>query len=135
MATTILTGRNLTLTIATKTYASQATSVTMKLDNRQETYETLGARIYKTIDYSGTLSIEMLADWGQSTSLCQALWDAAKTSPDTTLAFTFVAGTGATIKTYTGYVYPAFPEVGGSGADALTAKVDLVIDQGVVTAA
>ena len=132
---TILTGRNLTLTIATKTYAGQATNVTMKLDNRQETYETLGGRVYKTIDYTGSMSVEMLADWGQTNGLCQALWDAAKTAPDTALAFTFVAGSGSTIKTFTGNVYPAFPEVGGGGADALMAKVDLIIDQGLVTAA
>jgi hypothetical protein len=132
-ATTIITGQDLTLTIATIPYNDQAASVTLTLQNDQQEFEVLTGTAYKTIKRTGTLSIELMQDFGKATgSICEALWNAAKTAPDTTLAFTFVANTGAT---FTGNVYPAFPDAGGAAADALMATVELVIDEGSVTLA
>ena len=59
MATTVTTGRSLTLTIGGKTYADQTATVTLSMDNNQQVLETLAARYYKTVDYSGTLDVEM----------------------------------------------------------------------------
>lgn len=132
MATTIITGKDLTLTIDSKSYDAQASSVTMSLENNQQTFDVLDGKAYKTLDVSGTLSVEMFADWGHAQSLCEALWNKADTAPDTGLAFTFTANTGAT---FTGNVFPKFPSAGGGAADALTTSVELVIVDGSVTLA
>lgn len=127
MATTTTTGRSLTLTIGGKTYADQASSVTLSIENNQQVLETLAGRVYKTVDYSGTLDVEMFADWGNASGICAALWDAAKSAPDTSLSFTFVAG-ASPYSTIAGKVFPAFPAQGGGATDVLTTTVSLVID-------
>jgi len=127
MATTAVTGRSLTLTIGGKTYADQTSTVTLSLTNNQQVLETLSGRVFKTIDYAGTLDVEMYADWGVAAGLCAQLWDAAKTAPDTSLAFTFVAG-GSPYSTISGKVFPAYPAQGGGAVDVLTTTVSLVID-------
>jgi hypothetical protein len=57
----------------------------------------------------------MLADWGAASSLCEAMWTAASSAPNTSLAYSFTAATGAV---FTGNVFPSFPNAGGSGKDA-----------------
>jgi hypothetical protein len=133
MATTIITGQDLTLTIATLPYNDQCISATLTLENDRQEFDVLSGTVYKTIKTTGTLSVELMQDFGKSSgSICEALWNAAKTAPDTSLAFTFVANTGAT---FTGNVFPAFPDAGGTAPDALTATVELTIDEGSVTLA
>jgi hypothetical protein len=133
MATTIITGQDLTLTINSLPYQDQAASVSMSLSNDQQEFDVLSGTVYKTVKTTGTLSVELMQDWGLSSgSLCEALWNAAKTAPDTSLAFTFVANSGAT---FTGNVFPVFPDAGGAAADALTTSIELVIDEGSVTLA
>jgi hypothetical protein len=133
MATTIITGQDLTLTINSVAYNDQAISATLTLENDRQEFDVLSGTVYKTIKTTGTLSVELMQDWGiASGSVCEALWNAAKTAPDTSLAFTFVANTGAT---FTGNVFPAFPDGGGTAPDALTATVELTIDEGSVTLA
>ena len=127
MATTAVTGRSLTLTIGGKTYADQTSTCTLSLTNNQQVLETLTGRAYKTVDYAGTLDVEMYADWGVAAGLCAQLWDAAKSAPDTALAFTFVAG-GTPFSTISGKVFPAYPAQGGGATDVLTTTVSLVID-------
>jgi hypothetical protein len=127
MATTAITGRSLTLTIGAKTYADQSASVTLNLANNQQVLEVLSGRVYKTVDYSGTLDVEMFADWGVTSGLCAQLWDAAKSAPDTSLSFSFVAGSSP-YSTIAGKVFPAFPPQGGSATDVLSTTVSLVID-------
>jgi len=129
MATTLITGRDLTLTIDSKAYDGQASTVTLSVENNQQVIEAFDARHYKTVDRTATLSVEMFADWGAAGGLCPALWDASKTAPDTALAFTFVAN-GAT---YSGNCYPAPPAIGGGATDIMTTTVELVVDQGSVT--
>ena len=77
MATTVITGRDLAMTIATKNYDEQATSATLSADVTIETYDTLYSKAYKSIDSQWTFDVEMLADWGAADSLCEALWTAA----------------------------------------------------------
>ncbi len=81
MATTVITGRDLALTIATTSYDAQASSVTLSNEHIIETYQTLDGRAYKAIDDQWTLEVEMLADWGASGSLCEALWTACESNP------------------------------------------------------
>jgi hypothetical protein len=85
MPTTVITGRDLVLTIATVNYDAQATTVSLEADHVIETYQTLDGRAYKAIDDSWTLNVEMLADWGATGSLCESLWTATESSPNTTL--------------------------------------------------
>ena len=133
MATTIITGQDLTLTINSVAYNDQATAVTLTLENDRQEFDVLSGTVYKTVKTTGSLSVELMQDFGKTTgSVCEALWNAAKTAPDTALAFTFVANTGAT---FTGNVYPSFPDAGGSAPDALTVSVELTIDEGSVTLA
>jgi hypothetical protein len=124
MATTVITGRDLALTIATVSYDAQASSVTLEADHVIETYQTLDGRAYKAIDDSWTLNVEMLADWGASGSLCEALWTATESAPNTTLAVSLTAATGAV---FAFNVLPTFPSVGGTAPDAQTVSLALQV--------
>lgn len=120
MPTTVITGRDLSLTIDSKSYDAQALSCSLKTTLDRLALETLDGRVYKTVDTDATLTMEILSDWGASAgagtfSLCELLWTAASTAPDTALAYTFTAATGAV---FTGNLYPSFPDAGGSGKDA-----------------
>jgi hypothetical protein len=124
MPTTVITGRDLVLTIATVNYDAQATSVTLSNEHTIETYQTLDGRAYKAIDDSWTLEIEMLADWGATGSLCESLWSACESAPNTTLAASLTAATGAV---FTCNVLPVFPSVGGAAPDAQTVSLSFQV--------
>jgi hypothetical protein len=66
----------------------------------------------------------MLADWGASGSLCEALWTACETAPNTTLAVSMTAVTGAV---FAFNVMPVFPSVGGAAPDAQTVDLSFVV--------
>ena len=130
MPTTIITGRDLSLTIDGDNYDAQASTVTLNRVNDQQVYQVLDGKVYKTIDVNATLTVTMFSDWGVSGGLCEALWDAADTAPDTGLTFSFIADTGAT---FAGSVFPAFPDAGGTAPDAQTVTVTLTVVNGTVT--
>jgi hypothetical protein len=119
VATTVITGRDLSLTIDSKSYDAQALSVALNTTLDRQAFETIDGRVFKTVDYDATMDLTILADWGASTgaaySVCELLWAAAKSSPDTALAYTFTAATGAV---FTGNLYPSFPNPNGNGKDA-----------------
>ena len=124
MATTIITGRDLTLTIASPNYDAQASSATLTNSPTIETYQTLDGKAYKHIDDQWTFDIEMLAYWGATSSLCEALWSAAESAPNTTLAVSLTAVTGAV---FAFNVMPMFPSVGGSAPDAQTVSLSFTV--------
>ena len=124
MPTTVITGRDLTLTIATTAYDAQATAVTLTNEHTIETYQTLDGRAYKAIDDSWTLDVEMLADWGASGSLCEAMWTACESNPNTTLAVSLTAVTGAV---FACNVLPVFPSVGGAAPGAQTVTLSMQV--------
>jgi hypothetical protein len=66
----------------------------------------------------------MLADWGAASSLCEALWTACETAPNTTLAVSLTAVTGAV---FAFNVMPVFPAVGGAAPDAQTVDLSFVV--------
>ena len=125
MATTIITGRDLTLTIAATNYDAQATAATLANSPTIETYQTLDGKAYKHIDDQWTFDVEMLADWGAAASLCEALWTATDTAPNTTLTASLTAVTGAV---FSFEVYPVFPSVGGAAPDAQTVTLSFLVD-------
>jgi hypothetical protein len=124
VATTIITGRDLTLTIATTAYDAQATSAVLSNSPTIETYQTLDGKAYKHIDDQWTFDVSMLADWGASGSLCEALWTACEGAPNTTLAVSLTAVTGAV---FAFNVLPVFPAVGGAAPDAQTVDLSFTV--------
>lgn len=124
MATTVITGRDLTLTIATTSYDAQATSVILSNQATIDTYQTLDGKAYKHIDDQWTLAVEMLADWGASGSLCEALWTAWESAPNTTLAVSLTAATGAV---FTCNVLPEVPSIGGAAPGAQTVSLSFTV--------
>lgn len=117
MATTVITGRDISLTIDSKAYGDQTTSTTLQTSLERNAYETIDGKVFYALDTTATLSITMLADWGATGSLCEAMWTAASSAPNTGLAYTFTAATGAV---FTGNVLPVFPDASGTGKDAQT---------------
>lgn len=120
MPTTVITGRDLTLTVDSKVYDAQVLSCTLKTDLERNTYETIDGKVYWALDTSATLTLTVLADWGASGaggtySICELLWAAANSAPNTALTYSLTAATGAV---FSGSVYPNFPDVNGSGKDA-----------------
>lgn len=124
MPTTIITGRDLTLTIASTNYDAQATSATLANSPTIETYQTLDGKAYKHIDDQWTFDVSMLADWGAASSLCEALWSACESAPNTTLAVSLTAVTGAV---FAFNVMPVFPAVGGTAPDAQTVDLSFTV--------
>jgi len=124
VATTIITGRDLTLTIASTNYDAQATSAVLANSPTIETYQTLDGKAYKHIDDQWAFDVEMLADWGASGSLCEALWSACESAPNTTLAVSLTAVSGAV---FAFNVLPVFPAVGGTAPDAQTVSLSFTV--------
>lgn len=125
MATTVLSGRQLTLSINGNNYSEQILSSAINFDTERLTFDTLAGKAYKYIDSNVTLDIEFLNDAGATpNSLYSALWTGAETAPDTTIAFILTLRTGVTL---TGYVLPQYPPVTATGADAQTCSVSLQV--------
>jgi len=124
MPTTIITGRDLVVTIATVNYDAQATSATLANSPTVETYQTLDGKAYKHIDDQWTFDVSMLADWGAASSLCEALWTACETAPNTTLAASLTGATGAV---FACNILPVFPSVGGSAPGAQTVTMSFQV--------
>lgn len=126
----IITGRDLSLTIDGDTYDAQASSVVLTTTNDRQIYQVLDGKVPKTVDKNATLAVTMYADWGSMNSLCETLWTAADTAPDTGLTFSFTAASGAV---FTGSVYPEYPDAGGTAPDAQTLTVTFTVVDGEVT--
>lgn len=117
MPTTVITGRDLILSIATVNYDAQATSVQLVNEPTIDIYQTLDGRAYKHIDDQWTLTVELLADWGVAGSLFEAMWTACESAPNTTLAVSLTTATGAV---FACNVLPVFPSAGGTAPGAQT---------------
>jgi len=125
MATTVLSGRQLAISVGGKTYSEQILSSAINFDTERLTFDTLAGKAYKYIDSNVTLDIEFLNDAAASpNSLYGDLWTATETAPDTALAFIMTLKTGVTL---TGTVLPQYPPVSASGADAQTCSVSLQV--------
>jgi hypothetical protein len=120
MPTTIITGRDITFTIDSNNYDAQATSAILTVETTINTFQTLQGKSYFTTDTQGNFAVEMLADWGAGSSLCEALWTAAISAPQTPLLVSLTADTGAV---FTFDVQPIQPSVGGSAPDAQTVSL------------
>lgn len=115
MPTTVITGRDVTFTIGGNTFDAQATNAVLTGEMDRQTYETLDGKAYKVVDNDFTFTVDMLADWGATGSLCEILWGVAESAPNTGINTVFTSATGAT---FTFQVLPVWPSAGGSGNDA-----------------
>ena len=131
MATVVITGRDVGLSFSGGTdIQAQATNAVLTKVNERQVYETMEGEAYKTTNISGTFQLDMLADWGKANSVCEALWTAAETAPDTDISMTLTAASGAQ---FVFPVKPEFPTAGGSGIDAQTVSFTFTVSKGAVT--
>ena len=69
MATTILSGRSLTLTIATVAYSEQILDSAINFDTERLTFNTLAGKAFKYIDSNVTLDLTFLNNALQRTAI------------------------------------------------------------------
>ena len=117
MATNVITGRDITLTIASTNYDAQTTSAVLSNSPTIDVYQTLDGKAYKHTDDQWTFNVELLSDWGATSSLFEAMWAAAESAPNTTLAVSLTAASGAV---FAFNVLPVFPSAGGAAPGAQT---------------
>jgi preprotein translocase subunit SecF len=130
MATVVITGRDVGLSFTGGTdIQAQATNAVLTKVNERQVYQTMDGEAYKTTNVSGTFQLDMLADWGKANSVCEALWAAAETAPDTDISMTLTAASGAQ---FVFPVKPEFPTAGGAGVDAQTVSFTFTVSKGAV---
>ena len=130
MATTVITGRDISLSFTGGTdIEAQATSAVLTKVNERQAYETLDGTAYKTTNITATFALSMLADWGKTSSVCEALWTACDSSPNSEISITLTAATGAQ---FVFPVKPEFPTAGGGGIDAQTVSFTFTVSGGAV---
>jgi hypothetical protein len=130
MATVVITGRDVGLSFTGGTdIQAQATNAVLTKVNDRQVYQTMDGESYKTVNISGTFQLDMLADWGKTSSVCEALWAAAESAPDTDISMTLTAASGAQ---FVFPVKPEFPTAGGSGVDAQTVSFTFTVSKGAV---
>jgi hypothetical protein len=124
MATSVLTGRQVACTYKAVNYDDQITSATVTLDDPNGTVQTLNGLVDYVVDKEvGTLTVELLQDWGATGSVCDDIWGDADTAPTTTKTVTIQINS----KTMTLSVLPKRPDFGGAAPDALTVSVSMPI--------
>lgn len=124
MPTSVITGRDITLTIASTNYDAQVTSAVLSNSPTIDIYQTLDGRAYKHTDDQWTFTLELLQDWGAASSLFEAMWSAAESAPNTTLAVSLTATTGAV---FAFNVLPVYPAAGGAAPGAQTDTWSMVV--------
>ena len=130
MATVVITGRDVGLSFTGGTdIQAQATNAVLTKVNDRQVYQTMDGEAYKTTNISATFQLDMLADWGKTSSVCEALWAAAESAPDTDISMTLTAASGAQ---FVFPVKPEFPTAGGSGVDAQTVSFTFTVSKGAV---
>jgi hypothetical protein len=130
MATTVITGRDVSLSFTGGTdIEAQATNAVLTKEFDRQTYQTLDGEAYKVVNVSGSFQLDMLADWGKTGSVCEALWTACDTSPNSEISITLTAATGAV---FVFPVLPVYPTAGGSGVDAQTVSFTFPVARGEV---
>jgi hypothetical protein len=130
MATVVITGRDVSLSFTGGTdIEAQATNAVLTKEFDRQTYQTLDGEAYKVVNVSGSFQLDMLADWGKANSVCEALWTACDTAPNTEISITLTAATGAS---FVFPVLPVYPTAGGSGVDAQTVSFTFPVARGEV---
>ena len=131
MATQVITGRDISLSFTGGTdIEAQATNAVLTKTFDRQTYQTLDGEAYKVVNVTGTFQLDMLADWGKTGSVCEALWTACDSAPNSEISITLTSATGAS---FVFPVLPVYPTAGGSGVDAQTVSFTFPVARGEVT--
>ena len=131
MATTVITGRDISLSFTGGTdIEAQATNAVLTKEFDRQTYQTLDGEAYKVVNVSGSFQLDLLADWGKTSSVCEALWTACDSSPNSEISVTLTAATGAV---FVFPILPVYPTAGGSGVDAQVVSFTFPVARGEVT--
>ena len=134
MATQVITGRDVSLSFSGSLGTdidAQALSATLTKTMDRQVYQTLDGEAYKVVNVEAEFTMEILADWGKTNSVCEALWNAADSAPDSTFTVTMTVTTG---HTFAFDCLPAYPApVGGTAPDAQTATFTFKVSKGAVT--
>jgi hypothetical protein len=131
MATVVITGRDISLSFTGGTdIEAQATNAVLTKVLDRQVYQTLDGEAYKTVNSTAEFQLDMLADWGKANSVCEAIWTACDTAPDTDISVTLTAATGAV---FVFPIKPSYPTVGGSGIDAQTVSFTFLVSNASVT--
>jgi hypothetical protein len=124
MPTSVFTGRSIALTYKAVNYDDQIISATVTLDDPNAQVQTLNGLVDYVVDKEvGTVTMEILQDWGVASGLCDTLWTDADTNQTTTHAMTLTINS----KVITLTVLPKRPDFGGTAPDALTTTVTMPI--------
>lgn len=121
-ASNVITGRSITLTVDSIAFTDQIVSAVLTPSDNAITGITVGGAYAAKGTTQWTLDVEILADWGAATSICEGLWASAET--DATVAVTMVAVSGAS---FAFNVVPVFPSVGGSADSAQTVTLSMPV--------
>jgi hypothetical protein len=129
----VITGDSFTLAIDDKdgaavSFTPQTLSVSVEYAPTQEVFETLAGPVYKTTVREYSVTVEFLADWGETGGLCKALEAAFDDDPDAPLDFAVTGTVGVVVTSVAGKVLPKFPAAGGSGNEVTTISLTLVGD-------
>jgi len=124
MPSTVITGRSIAFTYDSVNYDDQIISATVTLDDPNSTVQTLNGLVDYVVDKEiGTLTVELLQDWGATGSVCDDIWGDADTAPTTLKTVTITINS----KVMTLSVLPKRPDFGGAAPDALTVSVSMPI--------
>lgn len=121
-AANVITGRSITLTVGGTAYTDQIVSAVLTPSDNAITGITIGGAYAAAGTTQWTLDVEIMADWGATSSICEDLW--ADAEAGTTIAATLVAVTGAS---FAFNVVPVFPSVGGSADAAQTVTLSMPV--------
>jgi hypothetical protein len=129
----VIVGDQFTLTIDDKDgtpvdYTVQAQSVEVVYSPTQNVYETLAGPVYVTVTKEYEVNVELLADWGTTGGVCEALEAAFDDDPDAPLDFVMIVDGASVDTTVTGKVLPKVPAAGGTGNEVGVITLNLVGD-------
>lgn len=121
-AANVITGRSITLTVDSTAYTDQIVSAVLTPSDNTITGITIGGAYAAAGTTQWTLEVEIMADWGATTSICEALW--ADAEAGNTVSATMVAVTGAS---FAFSVVPVFPSIGGAADSAQTVTLSMPV--------
>lgn len=121
-ASNVITGRSVTLTVDSIAFTDQIVSAVLTPTDNPITGITIGGSYAAKGTTQWTLDVEILADWGATTSVCEGLWASAES--DATVAVTMVAVSGAS---FAFNVVPTFPSIGGPADGAQTVSLSMPV--------
>jgi hypothetical protein len=113
----ILTGRKLTIEVATVSYSAQVSEAMLVANNNVTQYITLTTNTPVQQPTTWQLRVRGFQDWGEAVSFCDAMWTAA--AAGTAIAFDLEVDGPTANRNFTGNMIPVFVDAGGSAESAL----------------